>query len=145
MWLVKRNPRVELDMPRFVDRFFNDFWNESLSNWEHDSTVWSPRVDVKETKDAYEVLADLPGLDKKDINISLHDNVLTLKGERKYEEKKEDENRNYYERAYGSFCRSFRLPDKVQDKDIKAEYKDGVLRVTLHKAEDAKPRLIDIK
>ncbi|MBN1482325.1 Hsp20/alpha crystallin family protein [candidate division KSB1 bacterium] len=145
MWLTKRNPRVELDMPRFVDRFINDFWNDSLSAWEDDSTVWSPRVDVKETKDAYEVMADLPGLDKKDINISLRDNVLTVKGERKHEEKKEDERHYYYERSRGSFCRSFRLPEKVAEKDIKAEYKDGVLRITLHKSEEVKPRMIEIK
>lgn len=145
MWLVRRNPSVALDMPNLVDRVFNDFWRTPLMNWDEDSTVWSPRVDVRETKDAYEVLADLPGLDKKDINISLHDNVLTVKGERKSEDKKEDENQHYYERAYGSFSRSFRLPEKVQDKDIKAEYKDGVLRITLVKAEEAKPRLIEIK
>ena len=89
MYLVKRNPRVEWTS-RPVDRFFNDFWNNSLSNWEEDSTVWSPRVDVKETKDTYEVMADLPGLEKKDINISLHDDVLTVKGERKAETKSEE-------------------------------------------------------
>ena len=112
MYLVKRNPRVEWT-PRTVDRFFNDFWNNSVSNWEEDSTVWSPRVDVKESKEAYEVLADLPGLDKKDINISLHDNVLTVKGERKSEAKSEDENSYYNERTYGTFSRSFRLPNQI--------------------------------
>lgn len=145
MWLTKRNPRVALDMPRFVNRFINDFWNDSLSSWANDSTVWSPSVDVKETKDAYEVMADLPGLDKKDINISLQDNVLTVKGERKHEEKKEGEHHYYYERSHGIFCRSFRLPEKVEEKDIKAEYKDGVLRVTLHKSEEAKSRMIEIR
>ena len=144
MYLVKRNPRVEWT-PRSVDSFFNDFWNNSFSNWEQDSTVWSPRVDVKETKDAYQVMADLPGLEKKDINISLHDNVLTVKGERKSEEKSEDENQHYCERTYGQFSRSFQLPNKVEQKDIRAEYKDGVLTVILKKAEEAKPREIDIK
>ena len=109
MYLVKRNPRVDWT-PRYVDRFFHDFWNNSLSDLEEDSTVWSPRVDVKETKDAFELLADLPGLDKKDINISLHDDVLTVKGERKSETKSEDENSYYAERTFGSFARSFRLP-----------------------------------
>ena len=145
MYLMRRNPRTELDMPRFFDRFFNDMWGRALSNWEEDSTVWSPQIDVKETKDAYEILADLPGLNKKDINISLQDNVLTLKGERRYEDKKEDQDRTYYERSYGSFCRSLRLPEKVEDKNIQAEYKDGVLHVTLRKSEDAKPRQIEIK
>ena len=144
MYLVKRNPRVDWT-PRYVDRFFQDFWNNSLSDLEEDSTVWAPRVDVRETKEAYEVLADLPGLDKKDINISLHDNVLTVKGERKSEEKSEDENRYFHERTYGNFSRSFRLPNKVEQKDIRAEYKDGVLKVVLSKAEEAKPREIEIK
>ncbi len=145
MYLVKRNPRVELDMPRFFDRFLNEFWSNPSSRWEEDSTVWSPQIDVRETKDTYEIMADLPGLNKKDISISLQDNVLTVKGERKFEDKKEDEDRYYYERSHGSFCRSFRLPEKVEDKDIKAEYKDGVLHVWLHKAEEAKPRQIEIK
>lgn len=141
MWLVKRNQNTDLDFPRFADRFFNDFWNYSLDD---DSTVWSPRVDVKETKDAYEILADLPGLDKKNIKISLHDNVLTVQGERKYEEKKEDENRYFYERTFGNFCRSFRLPDKVNEKSVKADYKDGVLTIKLLKSEEAKPREIEV-
>ncbi len=144
MYLVKRNPRVEWT-PRVVDRFFTDFWNNSFAGWDEDSTVWSPRVDVKETKDAYEVLADLPGLNKKDINISLHDNVLTVKGERKSEEKSEDDNRYYAERTYGTFSRSFRLPNLVEQKDIRAEYKDGVLKVVLKKSEEALPRQIEIK
>ena len=144
MYLVKRNPRVEWT-PGHIDRYFRDFWNNSLSDLEEDSTVWSPRVDVKETKEAYELLADLPGLTKKDINISLHDNVLTVKGERKTEEKSEDEDRYYAERTFGSFSRSFRLPHKVEQKDIRAEYKDGVLKVVLTKSEDAKPRSIEIK
>ena len=144
MYLVKRNPRVDWT-PQHVDRFFNDFWNNSFSHFDEDSTVWSPRVDVKETKDAYELLADLPGLEKKEINISLNDNVLTVKGERKSEEKSEDENCYYNERTYGTFSRSFRLPNKVEQKDIRAEYKDGVLKVVLRKSEEAKPREIEIK
>ena len=144
MYLVKRNPRVDWT-PQHVDRFFNDFWNNSFSHFDEDSTVWSPRVDVKETKDAYELLADLPGLEKKEINISLNDNVLTVKGERKSEEKSEDENCYYNERTYGTFSRSFRLPNMVEQKDIRAEYKDGVLKVVLRKSEEAKPREIEIK
>jgi HSP20 family protein len=142
--MIKRNPRVDWT-PRYVDRFFNDFWGNSLSHWDEDSTVWSPRVDVKETKEAYEVMADLPGLEKKDINISLHDNVLTVKGERKSEEKKEDENHFYAERTHGTFSRSFRLPNKVEQKDIRAEYANGVLKIVLQKSKEALPREIEIK
>ncbi|RPI00565.1 MAG: Hsp20/alpha crystallin family protein [Calditrichaeota bacterium] len=145
MWLVKRNPTLNLEAPRYISRLFNEFWSHPLMDIDEDSTVWSPRIDVRESKDAYEVLADLPGIDKKDVHISLHDNVLTLKGERKFEEKKEDENRYYYERSYGQFSRSFRLPEKVNDKDVQAEYKDGVLKVKLVKSEEAKPREIEIR
>ncbi|MBN1465853.1 Hsp20/alpha crystallin family protein [candidate division KSB1 bacterium] len=127
-----------------MDRFFNDFMSDPIREWE-DSTVWSPRVDVKETKDAYEVLADLPGMEKKDINISLHDNVLTVSGEKKYEEKSEDENRYFQERVYGNFSRSFRLPYQVDQNDVRAEYKNGVLKVVLQKSAEAKPREIEIK
>jgi HSP20 family protein len=144
MYLVKRNPRLDWT-PQHIDRFFRDFWNSSPFNWDDDSIVWSPRVDVKETKEAYEVLADLPGLNKKDISISLHNNVLTVEGERKSEAKSEDENSYYQERTYGSFSRSFQLPSKVEQKNIQAEYKDGVLKVILHKSEEAKPREIEIK
>jgi HSP20 family protein len=141
MYLVRRNHNNYLDWPSFVNRHFGNFWNET----EEDSVVWKPRMDVKETKEAYELLADLPGLSKKDINISLNDDVLTVKGERKTEEKKEDEDRYYAERTFGSFSRSFKLPTKVASEKIKAEYKNGVLRLTLPKAEEAKPHEITVQ
>ncbi|HPG39739.1 MAG TPA: Hsp20/alpha crystallin family protein [bacterium] len=148
MFLVKRNNNWNdyYRMPRMIDKFMQDFWNSPVSaNVGEDSVVWNPRIDVKETKDAYEVMADLPGLKKEDIEVSLHENVLTLKGERKQEEKKEGENEYYMERTYGSFYRSFEIPAKVKAEDINATYKDGVLRLTLPKAEEVKPREIQIK
>ena len=141
MYLVRRNHSNYLDWPRFVNRHFGNVWNDV----EEDSVVWKPRMDVKETKDAYELMADLPGLSKKDINISLNDDVLTVKGERKSEEKKEEEGRYYAERNFGSFSRSFKLPNKVDSEKIKAEYKNGVLRLTLPKAEEAKPHEIAVQ
>ena len=145
MYLVKRNPRYDLSFPNVVDRFFNEFQRNALTDWQEDSTVWSPRVDVRESKDAYEVMADLPGLDKKDIKISLQENVLTLQGERVEAEKKETENCCFSERAYGSFSRAIRLPEKIDEKSIHAEYSNGVLKITLQKSEDVKPRQIEIK
>ncbi len=145
MYLVRRNNPAS-NFPHSFDRFFEDFWNAPAArDYDQDSVVWSPRVDVKETKDAYEVLADLPGLQKEDISISLHNDVLTLKGERKYKDEKEDENSYYAERSYGSFCRSFQLPAKVNTDSVNAEYKDGVLHLSIPKAEEAKPRDIQIK
>ena len=145
MYLVKRSPRYNYSHPAVWDSFFNDFHKNALTAWQEDSTVWSPRVDVRESKDAYEVMADLPGLDKKEIKISLQENVLTLQGERAEEEKKEDENSRCSERAFGSFSRVFRLTEKVDEKNIRAEYDNGVLKITLQKSEEVKPREIEIK
>ena len=146
MYLVRRNHwNRGNNVPTTFDRFFEDFWNAPAFTNEQDSVLWSPRVDVKETKDAYTVMADLPGLNKDDITISVHDNVLTLKGERKNEEKKEDETSYYAEVNYGSFSRSFQLPVKVEADKINAEYKNGVLQLSIPKAEEAKPRTIQIK
>jgi HSP20 family protein len=142
MYLVRRNnSQNALGLNHIFDRFFNDFVND----YEQDSVTWAPRIDVHESTDAYEVLADMPGLDKKDIEVSLENNVLTLKGERKSENSKEDKNYHYSERAHGAFCRSFSLPERVNEGAIKAEYKDGVLRLTLPKSEEAKPKQISIQ
>jgi len=138
MYMIQPNPALN------IDRFFNQLWN-TFPQMENDSLTWQPQVDVKETKDGYEILADIPGLDKKDIKISLHDNVLTPKGDRKIDEKKENEQSYHIERLFGSFSRSFTLPEKVDPDNIKANYKDGVLRVTLQKSEETKPREIEIK
>ena len=146
MWLVRRNYGYN-DYPELVNRFFSNCENYDINKdkaLEKDSVVWKPRMDVNETEDAYNVIADLPGLDKKDINITLHDNVLTIEGERKSNVEKESKDRYYSERTYGNFSRSFSLPNKVKDSDIKARYRDGVLSVTVLKAEDAKPREIEI-
>ncbi len=144
MWLMKR-PQLDLDFPTWADRLFEEFRRSMWLTPSEDSTVWTPRIDIRETKDAYEILADLPGMDKKDIQVSLHDNVLTLKGERKFEQKKEDESRYYYERSYGRFLRTVQLPERVKEKDVQAEYKDGVLHIKLLKSDEAKPREIAIK
>jgi HSP20 family protein len=149
MWLVKTNPRSEsYDLPVVFDRWFQDFWQgdaPSLRALEEDSVTWAPRVDVTESEDAYKIVADLPGLKKEEINISLNDNVLTLKGERKHEEEKKEKNSYYKERSYGSFSRSFRMPEKVKGEEINANYKDGVLEITVPKAEEVKPKTIEIR
>jgi HSP20 family protein len=123
---------------RAFDLRFEDADRESLG-------VWNPPVDIIEGKDGLVLKAELPGMDKKDIEVRVENNVLTLQGERKREsETKED---GYYrcERAYGTFSRSFSLPTAVDTSKIGAEYKDGVLSVSLPKAEEAKPKQIDVK
>lgn len=106
---------------------------------------WAPSLDVSETKDNIAVKAEVPGMDAKDIDISLANDVLTVKGEKKQQKEEKDENYHRVERSYGAFSRSIRLPREVQSDKIKANYKNGVLKITLPKSEEAKKKEIKIK
>jgi HSP20 family protein len=112
---------------------------------EFERGTWAPAVDIHETGDGFVVRADLPGVKKDDIQIDLKDNTLTLKGEKKFEEKVSKDNYIRVERSYGSFVRSFALPQNVDVEKIKASYKDGVLELTLPKKEEAKPKQIRVE
>ena len=112
---------------------------------ELDKGTWAPAVDIYETNDSFVVSADLPGLNKDEIQIDLKDNTLTLKGEKKFEEKVSKDNYIRVERAYGSFVRSFTLPQNVDPEKIKAKYKEGVLEMTIPKKEEAKPKQIKVE
>jgi len=141
MTLARWNPRRSLiSLPNEIDRFFND-WGLGFENFDK---VWSPNVDISENEDAFEVIAEIPGMGKEDIKISIKDNVLTLTGEKKQEEKIEKKNFHRIERMYGQFQRSFQLPNTVKSDDIKAQYKDGVLSITIPKTEDVKQKEITI-
>src|SRR5215203_396466 len=107
--------------------------------------AWNPSVDIFENKDQIVLEAELPGLKPEDVNISIENNVLTIHGERKFEKKDENDNFHRVERSYGSFTRSFTLPSTVQSENANAEFENGVLRLTLAKREEAKPRRIEIK
>jgi HSP20 family protein len=126
----------------FFDRFFEDFGLPSVFPGE---TGFSPAFDVSETEEALTVRAELPGIEQKDIDISISDGILTIKGEKKHE--KEEENACYHtvERRYGTFSRTMRLPTEVDAEKVDATFKDGVLSVTLPKSETSKPRKIEIK
>lgn len=106
---------------------------------------WAPTLDVYEDKDNLIVRAELPGMNKEDIEISLHDNAITISGERKNEKKYEHGKTSREERFFGRFTRSISLPKQVDGSRVKASYKDGLLTVTLPKAEEAKPRQIQIQ
>ena len=106
--------------------------------------AWSPAVDVTENQDGYVVTAELPGASKDDINVECHDNVLTIKGEKRDEREEEDEHRHYVERSFGSFTRSFRMPPDASD-DINATFRDGILTVSVQKHEEKKPRAVSIE
>lgn len=107
--------------------------------------AWSPNVDIFENKDQLVLEAELPGLKPEDVNVSIENNVLTIHGERRFEKRDEGDNFHRVERAYGSFTRSFTLPPTVSSENVNAMFDNGVLRLTLAKREEAKPRRIEIK
>ena len=128
------------DLRDEIDRFF-----ESPLTRTSEFLGWTPAFDVYEDKDNYVVKAELPGMKKEDINVSIHGGELMISGERKSETKNEGTEVYRAERYFGKFQRSVSLPTTVSPKDIKAEYRDGVLTVTLPKSEEAKPRQIEVK
>lgn len=106
---------------------------------------FSPAVDIREEKDAIVIAAELPGMKPEDVNVSLDGNLLTISGERKFEHEQKGEGFRRIERSYGSFSRSFTLPDTVAVEKLEAELKDGVLNVRLPKTEKAQPKRIAVK
>jgi len=131
-------------MQREVGRVFDSLFTD-IDGDGNIVTQWIPRADVSERGDAYVIKAELPGVSKDDVKITLDENVLTVKGEKKQEKEEKDRNYHRVERSYGSFERSFRLPTSVKSDKIDAMYKDGVLTITLPKAEEAKPKEIEVK
>ena len=107
--------------------------------------AWNPTVDIYENKDQIVIEAELPGMKREDFDLSFENNVITLRGERRFEKKDESDNYHRVERSYGSFTRSFTLPPTVSGEGIAAEYRNGVLRVTLPKREEIKARRIEIQ
>lgn len=145
--LVRFSPSTELRrMQREIDRIFDEFVpSRSSENSENDTTVWTPRADVSETDDAYVLHLDAPGLKKEDFSINWKEGVLTVNGEREWENQTERKNYVRVERAFGHFFRSFQLPTSVDGENITANYQDGVLTIQIPKAEESKPRRIEIK
>jgi len=127
-----------------LDRFFEGSLNEFARGAELLRT-WNPAMDVHEDKDNVYVKAELPGLDKKDIDVSIADGVLSVSGERKSEEKSEGAETYRSERFVGRFHRSITLPSQVKSDQVQAQYKDGVLTITLPKAEEARRKQIEVK
>lgn len=130
------------EMDRLFDRFFEGwpFFRVSAAEGE-----WAPVVDVSETAKEIVVKAELPGMDPKDIDLSIRGNILTVAGERKQEKEEKGENFHRVERTYGSFSRSVRLPAEVDPGKVDATYKDGVLKITLRKTKEAAAKKIEVK
>jgi HSP20 family protein len=132
-------------MRRDMDRLWDSFFEGGLRKRGEEVGEWFPALDVSETKNDIVVKTEVPGLDPKDIDISLSEGVLTIKGEKKQEKEEKEENYHLIERSYGTFTRTVRLPREVQSEKISASYKNGILRVTLPKSEEAKKKEIKIK
>jgi HSP20 family protein len=126
-----------------MDKLWNRFFE--WPTMEPFKGEWAPPLDVSETKENVVVKAEIPGVDPKEIDISLSDGFLTVRGERKQEKEEKEEDYFVVERSYGSFSRSVRLPHEVKSDKIKANYKDGVLKITLPKSEEAKKKEVRIK
>jgi HSP20 family protein len=106
---------------------------------------WSPTVDISETDGEYLIKAELPEVKKDDVKVTLEDGILTIQGERRREKDEKTTKYHRVERSYGSFVRSFSLPDQVDENGVKAEYRDGMLNLRIPKSEKAKPRAIEVK
>jgi HSP20 family protein len=136
---LRRESGFLSDFERRIGSMFDDVFGGSLVSYVMPETrgVFSPRTDIKETKKSIKIVAEMPGIDREDIDVSVHHGILTISGEKKVE--KEDKGTDYHhvERSYGCFSRSISLPDTVDTEKVEATHKNGVLTVTLPKTEKA--------
>ena len=130
---------------RLLEQAFGDVFTPMAATEDVSNRRWMPAVDVEETSDAFVFTCELPGLTKEDVGITLENNVLTIRGERRFDDTQENRNYHRVERAYGAFSRSFTLPSNVKADAVEAAFKEGLLTVTVPKLEEAKPRSIEIR
>jgi HSP20 family protein len=146
MNLVKWDPFRELED---VSNRLNHVFGRSLARSDTGREMlamadWTPSADISETNKAYLIKAEIPGINKEDIKVTLQDGMLTIQGERKMEKEEKDKKFHRIERSYGSFMRSFRVPDDTDASAVKADFKDGILNVTLNKSAKAKTKAINV-
>ena len=144
MTLIKWQPKPMNafdDMDTMIHSFFNTDWNFPV----RDTRNWSPAVDVNEKDNSFVLTADIPGLTKKDIKVNVANGKLSISGERTYETDQENDNYHYRERRFGTFDRSFKLPDTVDEEKISASFKNGILIVALPKHANILPKEREIK
>ena len=130
---------------RSMNRLLEEAFGPAASTNEESFDLWAPPCDIYETDNELVVQVELPGVKKEDVKVSIENNVLTISGERKFEEETKRENYRRAERSYGQFMRSFILPNTVDTDKVSAEFKDGVLRVGLPKREESKPKAVEVK
>ncbi len=144
MSLVRWEPFGSIDR-KMLDRFFGPTWRGE--QWQESplASSWTPTVDAHEQDGSIQLTVELPGVDLKDVALTVENNVLTIRGERRAETGKDDKSYHWRERAFGTFERSFTLPATVDRDNVQANYKDGVLEVVVPQKAEAKPRQIAIK
>ncbi len=144
-YLTTRKPIGNLfNLHNEMGRLFGDLLSSQDGDSNTENSSWMPTVDISETENGFEIHAELPGVTDDDLNVSVTDNLLTIKGEKRQEEKTEGKNYHRVERRYGSFQRSFTLPRQVNTSDIKAGFKDGILTLSILKPDEVKPKEIPI-
>ncbi len=141
------NPWKELEE---VEKRLSALWGRPPAKAEGQKEAisvaeWAPLVDITEDAKEYLIKAELPEIKKEEVKLTVQDNVLSISGERKYEKEEKDKKYHRVERAYGSFLRSFTLPEDADGAKVSAEYKDGILTVHLPKSEKVKPKSIEVK
>lgn len=146
MNLVKWDPFSELeDVSSRLNRMFGRTSLRAGTDKEMLTLAdWMPSVDISETSDAYLVKGEIPGVKKEDVKITIHDGMLNIQGERKQEKDEQDKKFHRVECSYGSFARSFRVPDDADESAVKADFKDGMLNITLPKSAKVKPKSIEV-
>jgi HSP20 family protein len=145
MTLTRWTPMSEFStLQREVNRLFNMITPRTRRDEDYESAVWTPMVDITENTDQYTISFDIPGIEKKDVKMNFADNTLTVSGERITSEERKDVTSHRVERHFGKFFRSFTFPTMVNAEKITASYKDGVLTVSIPKAEESKPKQITI-
>jgi HSP20 family protein len=134
--------RDMLNLRADMDRFFKSFFSSLPEDKEG---LWAPIIDIEEDNENYIVRAEIPGMKKEEIKVTVRDNLLTVSGERKHEKEVKEKTYHRIERSYGKFKRTITLPSAVDADKIKASYKDGVLNITLPKPESVKPKQIEVE
>jgi HSP20 family protein len=146
MSIVRYDPFRDLrTLQEEVNRLFSTNLTRAFGDEDIGRGAWAPSVDIYENKDQIVLEAELPGMKQEDFDLAIENNIITLRGERKFEKTEENDNYHRVERSYGSFTRSFTLPQSVSGEGATADYSNGVLRVMLPKREETKARRIEIK
>ncbi|PIW69019.1 MAG: hypothetical protein COW08_09395 [Ignavibacteriales bacterium CG12_big_fil_rev_8_21_14_0_65_30_8] len=150
MTLVKWNPtrdlfNLEKEFNKIFSTFGDKFGISRADEEAYENAIWSPLADISEDEDKYTVKMDLPGIDKKDVKLSFADGQISISGERKQEGEEKNTKYHRVERVYGKYYRSFSLPNKIKEDKIDAQFSNGQLTITIPKADEVKPKQIEIK